>query len=79
MVKHVTVLEFLPELKADEVLQKKVKSLDNVDIITNAQTTGLYGSNRLENLEYTDRISGKENKIDIAGCFIQVGLVPNTE
>ena len=79
MVKHVTVLEFLPELKADEVLQKKVKSLANVDIITNAQTTGLYGSNRLESLEYTDRISGKENKIDIAGCFIQVGLVPNTE
>lgn len=79
MVKHVTVLEFLPELKADEVLQKKVKSLANVDIITNAQTTGLYGSNRLENLEYTDRISGKENKIDVAGCFIQVGLVPNTE
>ena len=54
MVNHVTVLEFLPELKADEVLQKKVKSLSNVEIITNAQTTGLYGSNRLESLEYTD-------------------------
>lgn len=79
MVDHVTVLEFLPDLKADEVLQKKLKSLPNVEVITNAQTTGLYGDGRVERLEYTDRISGEEKSIDIAGCFIQVGLVPNTE
>ena len=79
IVKHVTVLEFLPELKADEILQKKLKSLPNVTVITNAQTTGLYGDGRVERLEYTDRVSGEENKLDIAGCFIQVGLIPNTE
>ncbi len=79
IVKHVTVLEFLPELKADEILQKKLKSLANVTVITNAQTTGLYGQDRVERLEYTDRVSGEENKLDIAGCFIQVGLIPNTE
>ena len=69
----------MPELKADEILQKKLHSLENVTVITNAQTTGLYGDGRVENLEYTDRLSGEENKIDIAGCFIQVGLIPNTE
>lgn len=79
IVKHVTVLEFLPELKADGILQKKLHSLDNVTVITNAQTTGLYGDGKVENLEYTDRVSGEEHKIDIAGCFIQVGLIPNTE
>ena len=79
MVDHVTVLEFLPELKADQVLQDKLYSLDNVTVIKNAQTTGLYGDSRLERLEYTDRESGQEHNLEVEGCFIQVGLVPNTE
>lgn len=79
MASKVTVLEFLPELKADKILQDKLRSLENVEIITNAQTTGLYGDGKVENLEFTDRVSGEKKKIDIDGCFIQVGLVPNTE
>lgn len=79
MVDHVTVLEFLPDLKADQVLQDKLYSLDNVTVIKNAQTTGLYGDSRLERLEYTDRESGEDHSLDVEGCFIQVGLVPNTE
>jgi len=79
MVDHVTVLEFLPELKADQVLQDKLNSLDNVTVIKNAQTTGLYGDSKLERLEYTDRETNEEHSIDVAGCFIQVGLVPNTD
>lgn len=79
MASKVTVLEFLPELKADKILQDKLRSLENVEIITNAQTTGLYGDGKVENLEFTDRVSGEEKSIDIDGCFIQVGLVPNTE
>ena len=78
MVDHVTVLEFLPELKADQVLQDKLKTLDNVTVIKNAQTTGLYGDSKLERLEYTDRETNEEHSIDVEGCFIQVGLVPNT-
>ncbi len=79
MASKVTVLEFLPELKADKILQDKLRSLENVEIITNAQTTGLYGDGKVENLEFTDKVSGEEKNIDIDGCFIQVGLVPNTE
>ena len=79
MVEHVTVIEFLPELKADQVLQDKLFSLDNVEVVKNAQTTGLYGENKLERLEYTDRETNEEHAIDVEGCFIQVGLVPNTD
>lgn len=79
MVDHVTILEFLPELKADQVLQDKLYSLDNVEVVTNAQTTGLYGDKKLEKLEYTDRETNEEHSLDVDGCFIQVGLVPNTE
>ncbi len=79
LASHVTVLEFLPELKADKILQDKLRSLDNVQVITSAATKGLYGDGKVEYLTYQDRISGEEHKIDIAGCFIQVGLVPSTE
>ena len=79
MVEHVTVIEFLPELKADQVLQDKLFSLDNVKVIKNAQTTGLYGENKLQRLEYLDRETNEEHAIDVEGCFIQVGLVPNTD
>ena len=79
MVEHVTVIEFLPELKADQVLQDKLFSLDNVEVVKNAQTTGLYGKNKLQRLEYTDRETNEEHAIDVEGCFIQVGLVPNTD
>lgn len=79
MVKHVTVIEFLPELKADQVLQDKLASLGNVEVIKNAQTTGLYGENKLQRLEYLDRETNEEHAIDVEGCFIQVGLVPNTD
>ena len=79
LASHVTVLEFLPELKADKILQDKLMSLDNVKVVTNAATKGLYGDGKVEYLEYQDRVSCEEHKIDIAGCFIQVGLVPSTE
>lgn len=80
IVEHVTVLEFADTLRADDVLVKKAKSLNNVDIITNAQTTEVLGDgSKVNGLAYTDRISGEAKKLDLAGVFVQIGLVPNTE
>ncbi|MCW8194833.1 alkyl hydroperoxide reductase subunit F [Proteobacteria bacterium 005FR1] len=80
IVKHVTVLEFADTLRADEVLVRKAKSLPNLDIITNAQTTDILGDGgKVNGLRYTDRTSGESKSIDLAGVFVQIGLVPNTE
>lgn len=79
VVSHVTVLEFAEELKADRVLQDKLATLSNVTVITNAETTAITGSNKVEGLSYTERLTGKEQKLAIEGVFILVGLVPNTE
>lgn len=80
IVGHVTLLEFADKLRADAVLINKLKSLPNVDIITNAQTTEFTGSNgKLDGLTYTDRVSGESHRVDMEGVFIQIGLVPNTE
>ncbi len=79
IAKHVTVLEFLPELKADQVLQKRLKSLPNVTVITNAATKEIVGTDNVTGLTYTDRETGEEHHIQLDGVFVQIGLVPNTE
>lgn len=80
VVKHVTLLEFAPELKADDILQRKLRSLPNVDIIVNARTTGIVGNERsVSHLRYEDRPSGEARDVAIEGVFVQIGLLPNTD
>ncbi|SFM00940.1 alkyl hydroperoxide reductase subunit F [Salibacterium qingdaonense] len=78
IVKHVTILEFLPELNADSVLQERVHSLSNVTVITNARTSEIYGESKVQGLSYVDRESDEERSIELAGVFVQIGLDPNT-
>ncbi len=79
IVHHVTVLEFGAELKADDVLKKRLLTLSNVTVLTNAQTTAITGEEKVNGLTYVDRTSGEEKHIELAGVFIQIGLIPNTD
>ena len=80
VVKHVTVLEFMPELKADAVLVKKLHSLPNVTVHTNAQTTEITGADgKVNGIAFKHRSDGTEARVDLEGVFVQIGLVPNTE
>ncbi|MFD1360132.1 alkyl hydroperoxide reductase subunit F [Lentibacillus salinarum] len=79
IVKHVTVLEFASESKADSVLQDRLYSLPNVTFITNAQTTEITGDDTVTGLTYKDRITEENRHIELEGVFVQIGLVPNTE
>ncbi|WP_114241521.1 alkyl hydroperoxide reductase subunit F [Dyella sp. C9] len=80
IVGHVTLLEFDSKLRADEVLQRKLRSLPNVDIIVSAQTTEVQGDGqKVTGLSYTDRSSGESRTVALEGVFVQIGLLPNTE
>jgi alkyl hydroperoxide reductase subunit F len=80
VVSHVTLLEFASTLRADAVLVAKLKSLPNVRIITDAQSTEVLGDGeRVTALAYTDRTNGSSHQIPLAGIFVQIGLVPNTD
>ncbi len=80
VVQHVTLIEFADQLKADAVLVNKLKSLPNVSIHVNAQTTEITGDGQKVNgLRYKDRATGEEHHVELAGVFVQIGLVPNTE
>ncbi|MBB5204730.1 alkyl hydroperoxide reductase subunit F [Inhella inkyongensis] len=80
IVAEVTLLEFAEQLRADAVLVNKLKSLPNVRILTNVQTTEFTGAEgRLNGLSYLERASGQAQHIALEGVFVQIGLVPNTE
>ena len=80
VVGHVTVVEFLDTMRADDVLQRKLKSLPNVDIILSAATSEVVGDGKgVTGLTYTDRATNESKSIDVEGVFVQIGLLPNTE
>jgi alkyl hydroperoxide reductase subunit F len=80
VVQHVTLFEFMGELRADEVLQRTLRSLPNVDVILNARTTAVLGDGaRVTAIDYEDRASGELRTVHLDGVFVQIGLIPNTE
>ncbi|OXB93856.1 alkyl hydroperoxide reductase subunit F [Parageobacillus galactosidasius] len=79
IAKHVTVLEFMPELKADAVLQERLYSLPNVTVLKNVQTKEITGTDKVNGITYIDRATGEEHHIELQGVFVQIGLVPNTD
>jgi alkyl hydroperoxide reductase subunit F len=79
IVGHVTLIEFDTALRADAVLQRKLHSLKNVTVVTNAQTTEITGDQTVNGLAYKDRASGESHKVELEGVFVQIGLVPNTD
>lgn len=80
IVSHVTLLEFDVQLRADAVLQRKLLSLPNVTVITNAQTTEATGDGQKVNgLRYRNRLNDEEIAIELEGIFVQIGLLPNTD
>jgi alkyl hydroperoxide reductase subunit F len=80
IVAHVTLIEFDSQLRADAVLQNKLRSLPNVTIITSAQTTQVLGDGeKVTGLTWKDRTKDSVHTVELEGIFVQIGLVPNTE
>src|SRR5271168_908325 len=80
LVSHVSLIEYDAQLRADAVLKAKLSSLPNVAVITGAETCAVIGDGqRVTGLEYRERSSGEMRDLDVAGVFVQIGLVPNTD
>jgi len=79
IVDHVTVIEYGEELKADAVLVNRLISLDNVTVITNAETKEIKGKEKVTGLTYVDRATDERHELAVDGVFVQIGLVPNTD
>lgn len=79
VVGHVTLIEYDTVLRADAVLVRKLHSLKNVTVLTNAQTTEITGDQKVNALIYKDRANSELHTVALEGVFIQIGLVPNTD
>src|SRR5271168_5250706 len=80
LTSHVTLIEYEQELRADAVLTRKLASLPNVAVITGAQTAAITGDGeRVTGLSYKERRDGAMHSLELAGVFVQIGLVPNTD
>ena len=80
LASHVTLIEYERELRADAVLQRRLATLPNVAVITSAQTSRITGDGaRVTGLDYKDRRDGATRTLELAGVFVQIGLVPNTD
>lgn len=76
---EVTVIEFMDALKADTVLQHKLRSLPNVQVLTHTQTLEMAGDGQKMNaLRLKDRTNGEERLVPFDGVFIQIGLSANS-
>ncbi len=77
---EVTLFEFMDKLKADDVLVKKLKTLANVRVVTNAKTAEVIGNGeKVTAMAYQDRVTNEKHNIDLDGIFVQIGLSPNSD
>ncbi len=80
IVERVTLIEFEPKLRADDVLQRKLGRLPNIDVVLHAETTEIVGDgSRVSELRYRNRETGVDHRVELEGVFVQIGLLPNTE
>mgnify|MGYP003575140156 FL=1 len=80
IVAQVTLIEFDSKLRADAVLQRKLYSLPNVTVITEALTTEVVGNGeKVTALKYKSRNTDEIATVELEGIFVQIGLLPNTD
>lgn len=80
IVKSVTVFEFMPDLKADQVLIDQANKRDNITILKNVATNAIHATNgKVSSIEYTDRATESVSNLDLHGVFVQIGLLPNSQ
>ena len=81
---HVTVIEFMDSLKADQILLNTLHSLSNANVITSASLSKIDGDNKkVTAVHYMDRnennAENREKILHTDGVFVQIGLMPNTK
>jgi alkyl hydroperoxide reductase subunit F len=80
IVKSVTVFEFLPELKADQVLIEQAEARSNITILKNVATQEILATEgKVSAIQYENRASAEQHKLDLSGVFVQIGLIPNSD
>ena len=77
--KKVYVCTLFDKFFGDEVLVKKLKERENVEIIQNVSLTKFIANEELEGLVFKNTKDDSLLELKVKGCFIAIGQIPNNE
>ena len=77
--KSVTLLHHSDIFKADEITVEKVLKNPKMKAIKNADILEIKGNKFVEGLVYKDKKTNKETELNVAGIFVEIGQIPNTD
>ena len=78
-VRSLTIVEYLPTIQAEKILQERIRAHENVNWVLNHQMTSINGKDHVSSISVKDRSTAKVKEIAVEGVFIYIGLNPNTE
>ena len=80
MVKtSVTLIQRSAEYRADEITVKKVLSHPKMHAVTNTELIEIKGDKFVKSITYLDKNTGKNVELPVAGIFVEIGSLPNTD
>lgn len=74
----VYLIETTSKLRADEVLQEKVRKSPHVEIMLSTRPTEVVGDVMVMGLNTENTETGERRSLKVRGVFVEIGLVPNT-
>ena len=80
IVSTVTIYEYMPELKADQILLDQLRTRDNISVKSNVSVTQIVSEEgKVTAIEYSERENGQTHQEELSGIFVQIGLIPNSQ
>ena len=77
-VKSIKIIEFLPQMTAEKILQERIKSRENVEFFLNTMLLSINGKQFVDSITIENRATRERKDIPVSGVFVWVGLKPNT-
>jgi len=66
------------EMRASKIMQKRVETVANIEILWNSETEDILGDEEVTGMRIKNNISGESNEYDVQGFFVAIGHNPNT-
>lgn len=75
----VYILEFGPQVGADEITQEMAAKEKKIELVTNAVTKEIKGKDFVESIVYENKASKELKELSVQGVFIEIGYIPNSD
>lgn len=66
------------EFRSEKITTDKVLNNQKIELVLNSNVNDFYGNDKLEGITVVDK-QGHQRKLNISGCFEEIGRIPNTE